>query len=171
MGEAMLVVLLAAAGRCDVRERKIPNRLIWSGWVLGLFISLWRDGLPGMIRCVLAVLVVMAIGYPLFLIRAVGAGDVKLLSVIGGVHGLCFLCTVSVIWLILSGIVSLAILLRNHILCERFFYVWHYFAAEKAGRTPYYLAERDGKKCTVILAPILAVAYILTLAGRWEGIC
>ena len=171
MGEAIMFMLLAAAGVCDIREKKIPNVLILSGWFLGLWSRLWQEGFIGILCCVAAALITIGVGCPLFWIRAVGAGDVKLLSVIGGMHGLRFLFSVSVVWLIAAGVVSAVKLLRNGILVERFRHFWQYFMTGRGKEEAYYCRDRDGTGCTVILAPILAVAYILVIAGRWGEIC
>lgn len=169
--ELIMTPLLAAAGIYDFRQKKIPNYLIWSGWIFSLFVRFWKDGLMGFLYCFGAVLITIAIGFPVFKMRAVGAGDVKLLSVIGGMHGLDFLFSVSVVWLVLSGIASLAVLLRNHIFLERFRYVWLYFTAGRGKAGLYYDKDRDSAECTIILAPIMAFAYVLVLLGRWRGIC
>lgn len=165
-----MIPLLAAAGIYDVRQRRIPNNLILSGWLCSCCIRFWREGITGVQHFIMAVVIIIAIGLPVYRIRAVGAGDVKLLSVIGGMHGLKYFFSVSVVWLILAGSVSAVILLRNQLLQERFRYAWFYFTAGRVRKEPYYSRERDGTKCTIILAPILAIAYILVLFGRWGGI-
>lgn len=169
--ELLLMPLLTMAGIYDLREKKIPNYLIWSGWIFALSIRFLQEGLRGLIYCMAAILVTVTIAFPLFWIRAVGAGDVKLVSVIGGMYGLEFLYLVTVVWLIMAGFVSLAILFRNRIFLDRFQYMWFYFTAGREKGVPYYDKNRDSPESTVILAPILAAAYVLVLLGKWGKVC
>ena len=99
---ALVLVIVAAVH--DLREFRIPNRLIvaviviraFTGEYIGNYILGTLVGLAGMIF--------------LYIIRAVGAGDVKLLAVIGMLTGLDFvlqLMAVSLITGLFTGIVEL----------------------------------------------------------------
>ncbi|MBN9590184.1 MAG: prepilin peptidase [Alphaproteobacteria bacterium] len=69
------VLMLAAAS--DICDRKIPNRLVLA--VLLLFV-LWRMTGPAtpLPDSLLAGGIVLAVGFPLFVLRIIGAGDTKL---------------------------------------------------------------------------------------------
>ncbi|MDX2181298.1 MAG: A24 family peptidase [Bryobacteraceae bacterium] len=73
------VALAAAATWFDLRERRIPNWLCAAGFALGVALH-WRDGLLG-------AALAMAIYAPLYLLRGVGAGDVKLMAAVGAIAG------------------------------------------------------------------------------------
>ena len=95
---ALVLVIVAAVH--DLREFRIPNRVIviraFTGEYIGNYILGTLAGLAGMTF--------------LYIIRAVGAGDVKLLAVIGMLTGLEFvlqLMVVSLITGIFTGIVEL----------------------------------------------------------------
>ena len=171
MRETVLSMLLTAAAYYDVKKQKIPNTIILFGWGTALLSNFLRSGGSGIFFCIMAAVITIAILFPLFSMHVMGAGDIKLLSVIGAVHGLSYLYRVAVIWLILAGILSVVIMIRKHMIISRLHYLWFYVTAGRKSGMPYYDRERDGVECTMILAPLLALAYILVLAGRCGGFC
>lgn len=81
------VVILLLAVHMDLQSSRISNRLILAGYLAGflLFFSPacspeWYELLPG-------ILLPVAIGWLPFRMRALGAGDIKLFSVIGCLNG------------------------------------------------------------------------------------
>jgi prepilin peptidase CpaA len=82
----MAVALTAAA--MDLRFRRIPNWLTLSGVLLGIGLNLllgssdynWRSALMGLGLA-------FGVYFPLYLLRGMGAGDVKLMSAIGALVG------------------------------------------------------------------------------------
>lgn len=84
-----LLLLLLAAAICDLRTRRIPNLLTFGGTALALLYSLaapqhhgsgplWALGGLGLGLCLML---------PLYLLRAMGAGDVKLMAMAGAFLG------------------------------------------------------------------------------------
>src|SRR4051812_31541587 len=82
---ASLIVLLMTAAICDMRTHRIPNRLVLCGGLWGLVCTtLWPPVYHGTILYPLAGLAVgLLLFFPLYLMRAMGAGDVKLLAMVG----------------------------------------------------------------------------------------
>ena len=73
---------LCLAALCDLAREKIPNTLILIGLFAGLMICLADRGLGGIQSFVWKALWPVLLLFLLFLIRALGAGDLKLFSVI-----------------------------------------------------------------------------------------
>src|SRR5215472_15568341 len=86
--EMVLLALLIAAALYDVRYRRIPNWLTVLGVVLGFVIN-WLIGLPegGLLFAVEGLAVGFGVYLALYLIRAMGAGDVKLMAAVGALVG------------------------------------------------------------------------------------
>ena len=103
---ALVLVIVAAVH--DLREFRIPNRLIVAGIVVGVSVIVIRAFTGEYIgNYILGTLAGMTF---LYIIRAVGAGDVKLLAVIGMLTGLEFVLQLMVVSLItgfFTGIVEL----------------------------------------------------------------
>lgn len=97
----------AVATLMDLHRGKIKNEIILLGYLLGL-ISLICQGRPEKLFYALSgLLFPIVLLYPIFLIRGLGAGDIKLFSVIG-----CFLSYKDTFYCILlafliGGIISL----------------------------------------------------------------
>ncbi len=102
--------ILLSAVVLDVKSGRIPNLLVLSGLVLGLLISLmdggigWRQALGG-------ALLGMAAFMPLYLLKILGAGDVKLLAVVGSLVGYPAIFSVALLSALMGGLLSLGIAL------------------------------------------------------------
>ena len=79
-----LPVLLILAVVTDFRERRISNRLIASGLFLGLALRILVEGSAGVVHFLGNISIPVIMLFLLFQMRALGAGDIKLFSVIGG---------------------------------------------------------------------------------------
>lgn len=167
MREIIAAVLLLTAMVFDVRQKRIPNGLCLSGGVLCLAITMATRGAAETGSCIVAVFFVIALCWPLFLLRAVGAGDIKLLGMLCTACDLeCFLRSV-LVFLMLSGVGSVAVLLRRGIFGQRMRYLLFYTVTGRKDRRQYYDKLTDGTEMTMILTPFLFAAYLIVLAGRW----
>lgn len=73
---------------CDLKWWRIPNRLIVVGLICGVLCNITEFGILGGIKqFALGAVTPIAWLVILFLIRGMGAGDIKLLAVIGGLMG------------------------------------------------------------------------------------
>jgi prepilin peptidase CpaA len=83
----LLSALLVTAVYSDLRRHRIPNWLTLLGLVAGLVLQTVADGAHGLISGVLGALVGLACFAPFYLLRGMGAGDVKLLAAVGSFMG------------------------------------------------------------------------------------
>lgn len=107
----LLFVVLLVALVTDLWKRKIYNALVLVGLLAGLFFNLHALGLDGAMfwlkGCALALLLFL----PLYVVRGMAAGDVKLMTVVGGIVGLPLIIDVMLYVYIAGGLLALLIVL------------------------------------------------------------
>src|SRR4051812_23420093 len=108
---AALAASLAAI--VDLRSRRIPNWLTASLLVAGIGLNLWRGGLPGGGLAVAGAALGLLMLLPLYVIRAMGAGDVKLLAGLGALLGPHALVSVALYAALVGGLMSALMLARG----------------------------------------------------------
>jgi prepilin peptidase CpaA len=79
----VLFVLLALAIATDLRNRRIPNCLIVSALNLALIFHTVSAGLGGLMMAIGGLIIGIWMFMPLYAVGGMGAGDVKLLGVVG----------------------------------------------------------------------------------------
>jgi prepilin peptidase CpaA len=83
----LVAVIVVAAAATDIRSRRIPNWLTLSGVCAGLLLNWTISGLHGIGTAVSGMALGFASYFVLYCIRAMGAGDVKLMAAVGAVVG------------------------------------------------------------------------------------
>jgi len=116
-----LAAWLAGAVWFDLRERRIPNPWVAAGIVCGvalqalapagagLFDRSW--GGLGLLQALLGAAAGLALFMPLYVLRALGAGDVKLLAMVGAWLGPQLLLGATLLTLLFGGALSLVVML------------------------------------------------------------
>jgi prepilin peptidase CpaA len=105
----VLVLLVVLAGCYDVRLRRIPNWLNASGLALGIALGAFQ-GLSGLKSALLGCLCALAFYLPLYLLRGMGGGDVKLMAAVGALAGPVNWLTIFFVTALLGGVTSLALI-------------------------------------------------------------
>lgn len=82
-----LEVLVILAAIWDVRTRRIPNWLTLSGMVLGVALNTFLFEINGLWFSLKGLGVAFGVYFVLYLLHAMGAGDVKLMAAVGAAAG------------------------------------------------------------------------------------
>src|SRR4051812_38165028 len=86
--QILLGILTLVAAGYDIRYRRIPNWLVLAGIVTGFAWNLfYSSGWSGLGHAAAGLGLGFALYFPLYLLRARGAGDVKLLAAVGAIAG------------------------------------------------------------------------------------
>jgi prepilin peptidase CpaA len=109
-----LIAVVATAAVYDVRTRKIPNWLNLSGVILGLGLNTLLLPAHGIVVALLGMGLALLIYVPLYLIRGMGAGDVKLMAAVGSIAGPQNWLVIFVVTALLGGIAAFAL-----VFCKR----------------------------------------------------
>ena len=83
----LLSVILGVAVLSDLRFHRIPNALNLVGLVAGLMLQTYSAGMHGLMAGALGASVGLGCYAPLYLLKGMGAGDVKLLAAVGALLG------------------------------------------------------------------------------------
>ena len=105
----LAILIAACACITDLRSRRIPNRLVLSGLVLGLSINLAFGGVRAFGWSLLGGLAGLALFLPFFALGGMGAGDVKLLACLGAILGPGDLMLVALVGALLGGVMALTV--------------------------------------------------------------
>jgi prepilin peptidase CpaA len=112
---ATLLGASAWAVREDVLAHRIPNRLTGSLLFLGLALQFAFGGWSALGQAALGAVVGLAVLLPLYLLRATGAGDVKLLAAVGTLLGPQWTLLAGLYTLIAGGALAVGYLLLGAI--------------------------------------------------------
>jgi prepilin peptidase CpaA len=114
-GQILLGILVAVAAVYDIRYRRIPNWLVLTGIIAGFGWNVYSLSGSGLLLSSEGLGLGFALYFPFYLLRARGAGDVKLLAAVGAITGPgnCF-------WIfLLTAILGGAIALVMVVFCGR----------------------------------------------------
>jgi len=135
--EILGIFLLCALGS-DLKTRRIPNRLLGVMLVTVMMSRLFQEGMKGLIRATLIMLLIVAVMSPFFLKGMIGAGDIKLLAVVT------------------AGLKSDEIL--NFWFCS--------FAAALVMALLLRIIKKDQKDCDIPMAVPIFAAFLIMLGGK-----
>ena len=109
--QLLLLVVVAIAGFYDLRFRRIPNWLVLIGLIVGIGLNSFLFEWAGLQRALLGMGLALLVYFPLYLLRAMGAGDAKLMAAVGSILGPGNWLAVFVLTSVLGGLVALIVLL------------------------------------------------------------
>lgn len=78
-----VVVLLWIAAAWDIRQRRVPNLLVFPAMLLGIALQLVMFGSGGVVAALGGIAVGLGLLLPGYLLGTTGAGDVKLMAAVG----------------------------------------------------------------------------------------
>jgi prepilin peptidase CpaA len=154
---ATATVAASLAAIVDVRSRRIPNWLTLGLLLSGIAVNIWQAGVYGGALALAGAMLGLVLLLPLYAVRAIGAGDVKLLAGLGALLGPHMLVSVAVYGALAGGLMSAIVLARS----GRLLIVLHEVLIEHraptrgGATTPYALAIAFGMYSTLVLPGVL----------------
>jgi len=103
--------MLVTAAVSDVRRRRIPNWLVLAGLTGGFAVHGILSGWAGIQFSAAGMGLALLVYFPLYLLRAMGAGDVKLMAACGALAGAANWFGIFLLTGIAGGVMAVAVLL------------------------------------------------------------
>ncbi len=156
----------------DVRYRRIPNWISVSGLGVGLLLNSFLVGrgsqlfsMQGLTFGLKGFVVGFALYFVLYLLHAMGAGDVKLMGAVGALVGWRDWIGIFVLTAILGGVAALALAVMRKRLGKTFWNLGFILSEMKSGRPAYLGNEeldlRSRKGASLPHGAVIAVATLL----------
>lgn len=156
----------------DLISYKISNHIIQFGISIGLIFNLYEIGWTGIIAWFGGIIIPIFILFPLFLLKALGAGDIKLFSVIGSFYGILFVLKSIWIAFVIAAVLSVIHLIKYKQVFCRLQYLVNYLRQINQkknsdeheittfGKLPYYNVKKEGYKGVIHFSIAIFVAIL-----------
>ena len=142
----ILIGLLLYAVYMDMTRTIISNRLVIVGFILGLVLRIFGEGRAGILVYIVNISSPVILLYLLFHLRALGAGDIKLFSMVG-----VFVSTEQLLQIMVMAFLTGAVFGVIKLLYKYFF----------SGKT-------NGKLTQIHFSPAILVACLISI-WRWTN--
>lgn len=163
--QSCLALMIVTVAVCmDLMREKVENSWILLSWVLGLGYQIGAEGGRGIISFFISAALPLLLLYILFRFRMMGAGDIKLLSAVGGFMGVTAVCWCIFFSFLFGAVLSAAILMTCGDVSRRLRYFSRYFQHYfQTGRiVPY---RKSGRRMEHIHFSVPVFLSVLLYAG------
>lgn len=110
-----VILLVTLATLSDLRSRRIPNRLVGPALLVALLEQCLQNGfLDGGLAWFFGAAIGMGLLLPGYLLRMMGAGDVKLMGAVGAFVGAAGALQIGLVSCAFGGVFSLVMMMRKH---------------------------------------------------------
>lgn len=118
IGDVLLAITLLVCCYTDLKQRKILNAVLFPAAILAFFLHLVGQGGAGALFWLKGTLAGMGLLFIPFVLGGIGAGDVKLLGVVGSFKGAFFAFQTFLCGALIGGLFALFCLWKNKQLGE-----------------------------------------------------
>lgn len=126
----ILITVLLICLVTDLKSRKIYNKVLFPTLISAFIINFMVNGWSGVSASLLGFFLGLGILLIPFLLGGMGAGDVKLLAVIGALKGATFVFTTAIYMALVGGVIALVIIFMKKGRAKELLY---HFLAKKHG--------------------------------------
>ena len=131
----LLVLIISISAYTDIKENKIKNKYLLIALILGLVMSTLTNGIVGAKDSLLGIIIPFLILFIFFVMRMLGAGDIKLFCTIGSIMGSNFVINNIMYTVFSAGIVIIVKLIISKQLFKMIKGIYFYFSAMILGKS------------------------------------
>lgn len=159
----MLIFLLIICVVTDIRERKIYNKVLFPFLILAILGHLIESGWSGISFSLFGFLTGFIILLLPYLLGGMGAGDIKLLAVIGAIKGTKFVLLSSLYMGIFGGIIAVLIVLFRKNVRQKMYETAYFLVGLLNGVRVPFSTERETLSTTYPYGVAIAIGALWML--------
>lgn len=124
--DIILILVLSICFVTDLKERKIYNKVIFPALFITVALQFAYSGLGGIKLSLLGFIIGLSILLIPFLLGGMGAGDVKLLALIGAIKGGAFVLNTAIYMALLGGAIAILVIIfqKQTIILIKMIFLW-----------------------------------------------
>jgi prepilin peptidase CpaA len=172
--KVLLALVVVVAAIFDLRWKRVPNSLTLPGLLLGISLNtifFQREGLWSSLE---GLGLAFLIYFPLFLLRAMGGGDVKLMAAVGAIAGPGNWLRIFFFTLLFGALAAIILMFAKRRVRRTLENMWLILASLGSGQAPYArnpeLDVRSEQSVRLPHAVTIACGAIAFLVGQAAGI-
>lgn len=163
MREIFICSMLLMAGMDDLKRSKISNCVVIPAILISLIYRLYLGGFQYSLRGISEMFAVCLLFLPVFKLRGIGAGDIKLFCMLTGFYNIIFGLKVAALTIVLAGVSAGYRVLKNPVLLSRFLKLKNYLLYEVNGDRKYFIPDKSEEAAIIHMAPFTAISYFLIM--------
>jgi prepilin peptidase CpaA len=157
----LLLLLVVVASFFDIRKHRIPNWLSLAGVILAVALNTFLFETVGLWYSLKGLGLAFAIYFVLYLLRGMGAGDVKLMAAVGAAVGPFNWLGILFLTAVIGGVAALVLAASKGRMRRTFVNMWLLLLSLRHGRAPY----RDNPALDVGSEMALRLPHVVVIAG------
>ncbi len=163
----MIFLVLLPASMCDLYHYRVPNVIVGIGFALCLYRNLCLYGTIGVVYGLLKSLFPILLCLLFYVLRMIGAADIKLFSIVSSYFSIVFCLRVMVLAVMIGGFFSIVKIICNRNLLIRFHYFTEYIKAIMVAKRPlkYYDRSRHGDGGIIPFTVCISLSVIICMGG------
>lgn len=165
----LMMALLIICVITDLKERKIYNKIVFPFLLASLAIHLATEGLAGLGLSLTGMVTGFAILLIPYFMGGMGAGDVKLLAVIGALKGTVFVLTAAVYMALAGGVLALIVLIFRKGAWNRLKQIGMYVGGLRSGMKIPLTLEKGGLQTTYPYGVAIAIGSVVAVIFQSGG--
>lgn len=155
---SITIMFLFITSLTDIKCNKVKNNHLLLFIIIAFVTNTLTLGLEGIMFALFGFMIPLIIGYPLFLLGLIPAGDVKLFMALGAMHGINATGNLLIITLLVGGLYSILLLIKSKKL-SGFISFYRYIKEMIITRN---LSSYDTKNSIRFpLAPVTFISYLV----------
>lgn len=166
----LLVLILVISLVTDLLERKIYNKVIFPGLIIAFLVNLYFESWVGLLNSVEGLFIGVGILLIPYLMGGMGAGDVKLLALIGAFKGTIFVLYTAVYMGLLGGVIAIGILLFKKGVLQRLRSILFFVVGRRYGMEMPLVLTKDAMKTTYPYGVAIAGGALISLFVKGWGL-